>query len=243
MNDGSEGYFKDVVPDACPGGNGSLNWLNDSSFVLFAGGTVNGSTLLKWLRLDTLGNELFSKVFPDGWITSTGYSIVTDDKKIVATSDHSLIIYFYKLNSDFDFDSIYSHPYVYDSLCPHPIISDTIDPNCDLIVSIDDSKNNPQKSNLKVYPNPATNRISIEFPKVLVVSSGQGKYKSSKEYFQWKSTLFEVYNIEGRKVFEKEIPKIQQQLELDISNWQKGLYYFRLLYDKQTVGGEKVIIN
>jgi len=243
MNDGSEGYYKDVVPDACPGGDGSLNWLDDSTFVLFAGGTVSGSTLVKWLKLDTLGNELYSKVFPDGWITRTSYSIVTFDKKIVALSDHNPELYFYKLNQNFDFDSIYTHPYVYDSLCPHPIISDTIDPNCDLIVSIDDSRTNPQASKLKVYPNPATNRISIEFPKVLVVRSGQGKYQSSKEYYQWKSTLFEVYNIEGKKVFEKEIPKLQQQLELDISDWQRGLYYFRLVYDKQTVDGQKVLIS
>jgi hypothetical protein len=145
LSNGTEGYYKDVIPEACPGGDGSLNWLNDSTFVLFAGGTVNSSTVLKWMRLDTLGNDLYFKVFPDGWISHTGYSVVTSDKKIVAISDKNLQIYFYKLNSNFDFDSIYTHPYVYDSLCSHQIVSDTIDPNCDLIVSIDDSKNNPQK--------------------------------------------------------------------------------------------------
>jgi hypothetical protein len=154
-----------------------------------------------------------------------------------------MLIYFYKLNSDFDFDSIYTHPYVYDSLCPHPIVSDTIDPNCDLIVSVDDSKTFPEASKLKVYPSPAISHVTIEFPKVLVVKSGQGKYQSSKEYYQWKSTTMEAYDIQGRKVFEKEIPKPQQQLELDISGWQPGLYYFRLVYNKQTVCGQKVIIS
>jgi hypothetical protein len=55
--------------------------------------------------------------------------------------------------------------------------------------------------------------------------------------------MLEVYDLQGRKVLEKEIPKQQQQLELDISSWQRGLYYFRLVFDKQTVDGVKVVIN
>ena len=189
-----------------------------------------------------MGIEKYSKTFTQSWMQPS-LSRITFDNKIVNILDYNLIIYFYKLNQNFDFDSIYTHPYIYDSLCPHLIVSDTIDPNCDLIVSIDDSKTYSQKSNFKVYPNPATNRISIEFPKVLVVSSGQGKYQSSKEYFQWESTTLEVYDLQGRKVLEKEIPKQQQQFELDVSGWQRGLYYFRLVYDKQTVDGQKVLIS
>jgi hypothetical protein len=154
-----------------------------------------------------------------------------------------MLIYFYKLNQNFDFDSIYTHQYTYDSLCPHQIVSDTIDPNCDLIVSVDNSKTFPQVSKLKVYPNPATNRVNVEFPKVIVVKTGKGKNQGTKEYYQWKSTTFEVYNLEGKKVFQKEIPKFQQQLEMDISNWQRGMYYFRLIYDKQTVDGVKVVVE
>jgi hypothetical protein len=243
MNNGTEGYYNDVIPNACPGGNGSLNWLNDSTFILYAGGTVNNSTVVKWSKLDTLGTVFYSKVFPDGWITSTGYSNVTFDKKIVALSDYQMLIYFYKLNQNFDFDSVYTQQYVYDSLCPHQIVSDTIDPNCDLIVSIDDSRTFPQASKLKVYPNPAMNRISVEFPKVLVVRNGQGGNQSTKEYYQWKSTTFEVYDMEGKKVFEKEIPKLQQRLDVDISNWERGLYYFRLDYEKHTVDGVKVVVE
>jgi hypothetical protein len=156
---------------------------------------------------------------------------------------YHLIIYFYKINSNFDFDSIYIHQYGYDSLCPYPIVSNTIDPDCNLIVSVDDSRTFPQASKLKVYPNPAAGLIRVELPKTLVINTGTGKYQSSKEYFQWKSTILEVYDLQARKVLEKEIPKQQQQLELDISEWSRGLYYFRLVYDKQTIGGEKVVVN
>jgi hypothetical protein len=242
-SNGTEGYYKDVAPGACPGGNSALNWLNDSAFVVFAGGTVNGNLLLKWIKLDTLGNEKYSKIFPSGWINSTGNAVVTSDKKIAALSDQGLQIYFYKLNQDFEFDSIYSHQYLYDSLCPYPIVSDTIDPNCDLIVGINNPKQENSSSGLKVYPNPATNLVTIEFPKVLIVSIGSGKYQSTKELYQWKSTILEVFDFQGKKLIEKEIIKSQEKLEVNVSGWQSGLYYFRLVYDKQTVDGQKVLIS
>ena len=242
LGNGTESYYQDLVPTSCPGAAGQIRFLNDTTMIGFSSVTVNNAEIKKWMKLDTMGIEKYSKTFTQSWMQPS-LSRITFDNKIVNILDYNLIIYFYKLNQNFDFDSIYTHPYIYDSLCPHLIVSDTIDPNCDLIVSIDDSKTYSQKSNFKVYPNPATNRISIEFPKVLVVSSGQGKYQSSKEYFQWESTTLEVYDLQGRKVLEKEIPKQQQQFELDVSGWQRGLYYFRLVYDKQTVDGQKVLIS
>jgi hypothetical protein len=242
LENGTESYYQDLVSTSCPGFAGQIRFLNDSTMIVFSSVTVNNSEVKKWMKLDTMGIEKYSKTFTQNWMQPY-LARITFDNKIVNILDHDLQIYLYKLNQNFDFDSIYTHPYVYDSLCPHPIVSDTIDPNCDLIVGVDDPKTNPQTSKLKVYPNPATNRVFIEFPKVLVVRSGQGKYQSSKEYYQWKSTTLEVYDLQGRKVLEKEIPKQQQQLELDISDWQRGLYYFRLVYDKQTVGGQKVLIS
>jgi hypothetical protein len=245
LGDGSESNYQDLIPGACPGGTGELHWLDDTTMAVFSEGTLNGTLIAKWMKLDTLGIAKYSKFFTQSYILNSNdlSSVVTFDKKIASVEGYNLLLYFYKLNQDLDFDSIYTHQYVYDSVCPHPIVSDTIDPNCDLIVSVDDSKKFPQASKLKVYPNPATNHLSVEFPKVLVIKSGHGKYSSSKEYYQWKSTSIEVYDLEGKKVFEKEIPKVQQQLELDISDWQRGMYYFRLVYDTQTVDGVKVIIN
>ena len=39
---GEESYFQDLYPEACPGGNGALNFLNDTTLVVFVSGTVNG---------------------------------------------------------------------------------------------------------------------------------------------------------------------------------------------------------
>ena len=242
LDNGTESYYQDLVPTSCPGVNGQMRFFNDTIFTIFTSVTLNNTEVKKWIKLDTMGVEKYSKTFTQNWMQPC-LSHITSDKKIVNILDHNLIIYFYKLNSNFDFDSIYTHSYVYDSLCPYPIISDTIDPNCNLIVSVDDSRNFSQASKLKVYPNPATNQVFVEFPKVLVVRNDQGKNQSYKEYYQWKSTTLGVYDLQGRKVLEKEIPKQQHQLELDISGWQRGLYYFRLVFDKQTIGGEKVVFN
>ena len=242
LENGVESYYQEIVPTSCPGVNGQMRFYNDTTMTLFTTVTLNNTEVKQWMKLDTMGIEKYSRTFTQTWM-QPNLSFITTDHKIVNLLDYNLIVYFYKLNSNFDSDSIYTHPYVYDSLCPHPIVSDTIDPNCDLIVNIDDSKTFPEASNLKVYPNPALNQVTVGFPKVLVVNNCNGKYKSSKEYYQWKSTILEVYDFQGRKVFEKEIPKQQQQLELDITQWQRGLYYFRQVFEKKTVNGVKVIVN
>jgi hypothetical protein len=112
-----------------------------------------------------------------------------------------------------------------------------------LIVGIDNPKLENSSSSLKVYPNPSINQLNVEFPKVLIISSGSGKYRSTKEIYQWKSTILEIYDFQGKKFLEKEIIKSLDHLELDVSIWQRGLYYFRLVYEKQTVDGAKVVVN
>jgi len=243
LANGTEGFYKDVLPGSCPGASSIMNWMNDSLFVVFSYGYISNNQVVKWRKLDTLGNEIYFRDFPSGWITSTYYNVVTSDKKIAALSDPNLHLYFYKLNQNFDYDSLYTHQYTYDSLCPHPIISDTINPDCNLIVGIDNINKGQLLSALKVYPNPANNALTIEFPKVLKLCNATGKQSSSKELFQWKSTMLEIYNFQGKQILSKEIPKSQKTLELDVSSWSRGLYYFRLEYDNQTVAGQKMMIG
>jgi hypothetical protein len=35
----------------------------------------------------------------------------------------------------------------------------------------------------------------------------------------------------------------KQGIELDVSQWQRGMYYFRLVYGDAMVAGEKVIVE
>jgi hypothetical protein len=53
----------------------------------------------------------------------------------------------------------------------------------------------------------------------------------------------EVYNLNGEMIVKKEILKSQTKIVMEVSTWPKGMYFFRLVYNKQTVISEKVILN
>jgi len=244
LSDGSESYFADLMPTACPGGCGSLNFLDDTTFVILVGGTINGTRRLKWIKTDTLGAEKYFKEFPiNDFMESTGWTIVTHDKKIVGLSDYNLNITLYKLNSSCEFDTVYPGPYVYDSACPYPIVSDTINPDCGMLVGVDEPESHPETTRMQVYPNPAAGRLTVELPKYLVVKNGTGKNLSTTLYRQWQTARLEAYNLEGKRMFERDCSQEEQRVELDVTGWPPGLYYFRLVFNRHTVAGVKVRVE
>jgi len=240
---GEELYYQDIFPDACPGGTSAINFLNDTTFVVFVSGTVGGNDIYKWIKTDTLGIENQSKEYTEGWIKQTGLSIIGSDNKIVSLSKISNTIYFYKLNSDLELDSIYTIPRIYDSLCPYPIVSDTVDSDCGLIVSIEDPIKNPEAFRLKIYPNPATNKVTVEIPEYLQKQTGPDGFQATTVYHQWGSALLEVYDLFGRKVMEKTVYQGTNNVDIDVSQWQEGMYVFRLSYRGETVATEKVVVE
>ncbi len=50
-------------------------------------------------------------------------------------------------------------------------------------------------------------------------------------------------DLTGKKVMEKEIICAQTSLQLDVSGWQRGIYYFRLVYNNRVIAGKKVIVE
>jgi len=153
-------------------------------------------------------------------------------------------VYAVKVNYDLEYDSIYTQPLTYDSLCPYPIIFTTIDPDCDNVyVGIEEPFQHPETTRLRIYPNPAYERITIELPKYLIISNTTGRIPSTTIYHQWGSVILEAYDLFGRKVFKKEIIRAESEVEQDVSNWQAGMYVLRLVYQSNVVADEKVVIN
>jgi hypothetical protein len=209
------------------------------------GGTLSGVDIYKWIKTDTLGIEFQSKEYTQNWMKYTGLSIISSDQKIVNIS-RSLggpTFYFYKLNSDLEFDSIYTMPHTYDSLCPYPIVSDTVDPDCGLIVSIEDSEENPEAYCLKVYPNPAANMVTVEIPELLQKQTGPAGFQATTVYHQWGSATLEVYGLFGKKQLEYIVQQGQPPVEIDVSQWERGMYVFRLVFRGETVATEKVVVE
>jgi len=241
---GAESYFLDVFPGACPGGGSTPNWLNDSIMVLKVIGIINGNEVMKWIKIDTLGIEKEAVVYTDLWMRYTYQAINTKDQKLACRSSNgSTIAYFYKMNTNFELDSIYNMPRTYDSLCPYPIVSDTVDPDCGLIVSIKDPEQNPEAYRLKVYPNPASGHLTIEVPEFLEKRTGPSDFQVSTIYHQWESATLEVYNLFGRKVMDQIIYQGTGIVDLDVSKWQVGMYVFRLSFRGETVAIKKVVVR
>jgi hypothetical protein len=241
---GQESYFQDLMPGVCPGGVSCVNFLNDSTFVIFAGGNLNNEFILRWLKTDTMGVTNYYRQYTESWMTSTQHTVKTFDNKFVSISKESSIwIYLYKLNSDLEFDSIYTQQFTYDSLCPGGVISDTINPDCDLIVSTDDSNVESELSKLQVYPNPASGNLTIGLPEYLKIIDKKAGMTTSTVYYQWQYTKLEIYDLFGKLMFSKKIPKQVKSLDLNVSEWNEGLYIARLEFNNESLCLVKFIIS
>ena len=246
FHNGDTSYSVNLIQNSLLGIATTINIKDDTTLILGIGWSpdnVIGNVGL--VKTDTLGHVLQSITFLDSYYTifSTAKSF---DNKYFSISNNSAApnyIYAWKVNSNLAYDSIYHHPLVYDSLCPNPIISDTIVPNCDLIVDVQEPFDKPETTHIKVFPNPASTSLTIEFPKYLEIKSGLSSFQSTTIYHQWNYATLEIYNLNGEKIVQKNIPKDQTQLELDVSTWPKGIYFFRLVFNSQMVASEKVIIN
>ena len=152
----------------------TLNYLNDSLLI----GTGFGIDYQTWwwsLNItDTLGN--IRKGISEEEQISFVNSIVTHDNKFLILGitsaeypGHPDMAALYKFNTNLEYDSIYTMPRTYDSLCPHPIVSDTIPMpgNC-ITVGLPEAPKAGQNLQLKIYPNPAREYVTIEVPEYSV---------------------------------------------------------------------------
>jgi hypothetical protein len=243
-DEGEESYYQDVFPEACPGGHGEMNILNDTTFVVLVGGEVNNNQICKWIKIDTLGIIKFEKAFTEEWISgATTLSIISSYLKITSLSKVGLTSYFYRLKDDFNFDDLDTSVYIYDSLCPYPIESDYFDPDCGLIVTIEDPHAESGAYSLSVYPNPATDKLTVVIPEYLQKQSGMAGFSANTVYHKWGAATLEAYDLSGKKVSERLIRQGAGFVELDVREWQPGLYMFRLVFQNQTVAEEKVMVK
>jgi len=246
--DGIEMMDTDLFPGAQGGNALTIQFNNDTSLIIGAGWTMNGTDgELAMLKTDTLGNIIKLKNLPNPNNSGMTWSTITYDNKIlVIGTDYNAAnsrIELFKFNSDLEYDSVYTQHFKYDSLCPDTVVSHTFIPNCDVVVGLQEPLTNAETAALKVFPNPTNQEITLEFPKYILVKTGKPGFGSTTVYHHWKSTTLEVYEISGKKLFEKEIVRAQRSLEIDVSKWPSGMYYLRLVYNNQTVADVKVVVE
>jgi len=248
FHNGDQSYNQDIINTGTfnLSGMGTIDILNDTNFVMFGGWKIASVKSQVVIKTDTFGNLSKTKVMP---YTSNSFASAakTFDNKFISVANDATggwKVYAVKINSDLEYDSLYTQQFTYDSLCPYPITSTTIDPDCDnAYVGVEEPFKNPRTTQLKVYPNPAAGHITIEMPKYLVVRNTAGRIPSTTVYHQWGSALLQIYDLFGKKIFEKEVIRAETTLKIDVSQWTKGLYLCRLTYNKQTVGSAKVMVE
>jgi hypothetical protein len=173
----------------------------------------------------------------------------TFDNKYLVTGSFSVNgadphIYLYKLNYNLDYDSVYTQPFTYDSLCPHPIVSDTTDlDDCGVITDIKEPAQYEQECRLKVFPNPATDRITLELPDCIVRKS-RGKWVSSMTvYHQWDQVRLDILGLNGRLVTTKDLLQAEKRVTLNVASWPRGMSLARIVFMNEVVTAAKLMLR
>ena len=245
--DGNELLYRDLVPNSWQANFFNINWLQDSTIMIDGGWIMSygGQGQIGVFKTDRNGNILDSVT-----VMQTNYcfsdAIVDQDNKLFLVQGiHNGAMwnsYSWKLNSDLEFDTLYTQPFVYDSLCPYPIPSDTIPFDC-VIVGVDEPLHNPATGKLKVFPNPASEILHIELPVQLKSQTATPVFNLTTVYHQWRSAQVEIYDLFGRRMYASEVRQSEKRLDVDVSAWPRGLYVVRLVYLNKTVATAVVVVG
>jgi hypothetical protein len=135
------------------------------------------------------------------------------DNKFISVATHNneynnWVIYAFKLNSDLEYDTPFTTPFIYDSLCPYEITSDTTDLDCDILVLVDEQFVPLDKVKMQIYPNPSRDKFTISYP--YVTHSGQ------REII--------ILNSLGVEVKHVRLMKGDEEIDVDVSGLPAGIY-------------------
>ncbi len=112
-----------------------------------------------------------------------------------------------------------------------------------VIVGLDEIMKDKEKSELKVYPNPASDIMHIVIPGMIRIDQSTQNYTAGTFYHQWKSADIEIYDLSGKRRYQKEVHQADPELIIDVSSWHPGMYVVRLVYLGRTAGSVKVVVK
>jgi hypothetical protein len=201
------------------GGAGDMIFNNDSNITTIAGWSIEDPfpayefNLGIWVT-DTNGEILNSRQLLEQKNVAVACLDNGYEGKVLAEAmvygDSNWDVYFWKMNSDLEDDTLSTQVFDYDSLCPYEIVSDTINFNCDgLYVNIVEIPTKEEyESTIKISPNPARTWITLILPDI--------KFPDEIE--------ISICNLFGQEVMKKEVNQQNRSVSLNISNLSPGLY-------------------
>jgi hypothetical protein len=249
-SNGDPAFYRDMKLTSSLGISTTINWFQDSTIVQCSGWVYqSGNDTTALIKTDSLGNIIKVKPLLINSASSIYGSDITYNNRVIlaggVASAGLIQAYAFKLTSNLEYDSVYTRPFTYDSLCPHPIVSDTIPlDDCQVvIVGLDDAEKHPEKTKLRIYPNPAGDQVTVEMPQYLVKQNQGNGITATTTYFQWDRTRLDVLNINGKLMFTQDIPKQQTTVQINTSAWPAGMYLARIVFMNEVVGEAKMIIT
>ncbi len=227
-----------------------IDFLSDTTIVMTYGFNYKSRSIVETglYKLDTLGNKLKTKALLSGANVHSieGFEI-THDKKILAFAPewqgNYLCSVLFKLNSDLEDDSIYTLPYVYDWGCEGGV--DTvlnIDPECGVYVDIDELERLPVHPEIKAFPNPVSDVLTVTLPEYLVTRSAQHNMQASvyiKDY--QKDARLEIFDINGGLMDTQTLTSDQREVIFKSGVLNPGLYMVCLVYQNRQVSTVKFV--
>ena len=163
-----------------------------------------------------------------------------DDKYVIATSiregnSNNWDIYLYKIDENLESVPFDTNTYVYDSLCPHTIQSGTMDlTDCLIVTDIGELPGPAEYYEslrwipIKAYPNPVREgKVTLEF-------------ENTKHH---RNMELQCYNNFGRQIHRQKIYKGQQDTDVNVSAWGKGVYIAVIYSNGGAVGKVKFVVE
>jgi hypothetical protein len=240
-NDGHElGYTQ--IPNEAIGPNvdfnviGDIERINDSLFLTTCFLGIEMETYFGEFVLDTTGtiyNLAIREIY-----TEMSTLIKTFDNKFVIEveiaenkSDNDILLY--KINENLESVSFDTNQYTYDSLCPHQITSGTIDLSDCLIWTDVGEIPTPEEYYAKLktipitaYPNPATTKVTFTL--------------QNTEYHQ--NMQLQCFDVFGRIIHKEKIYTAQLETEINVSQWNEGLYVAVIKSNGKVLGKVKFMV-
>ncbi|MBW6460643.1 MAG: T9SS type A sorting domain-containing protein [Bacteroidales bacterium] len=230
-NDGQELFFSDLNDTSYFGQGQTITFMEDSNlFIALGWRGTNEIWQNGFMKTDTLGNVLdYHGVVPISHaLISTAR---TFDNKFITVGIHKVpsgpwVIYAFKLNSDLEYDTLYTEPFDYDWLCPYGITSDTTDMDCDILVMVDEKFVPLEEVKLQLFPNPARDKVTIRYPDI--TRTGQREIR--------------LVNSLGVEVKRRPIPKGEEEIQADLSGLSPGIYFAILLENGKMIASGKLMV-
>jgi hypothetical protein len=190
------------------------------------------------LVIDTAGFVYGSQPHPDHGAASIIKT--SDDNYVIAANKRQnnstwYDILLYKIDQNLEsvpFDTV---THTYDSLCPHTIQSETIDlTECLVITDIGELPGPAQYYEslrwipIKAFPNPVKDgKVTLEF-------------ENTDHHYNME---LQIYNNTGHSIHSQKIYKGQQDTDVNVSAWTRGVYIVVIYSNGGAVGKVKFVIN